>query len=100
MKFTKQYQNDSDNFTQFFDECIVEVDEYSDGTGECVTLNEMYQLYSEWFVHTKGTQNPAPKKKDFRSNAVTKYGALTNNKWFGIKMKDINDNETDVLDDI
>ena len=100
MKFTKQYQNDSDNFTQFFDECIVEVDEYSDGKGECVTLNEMYQLYSEWFVHTKGTQNPVPKKKDFRSNAITKYGALTSNKWFGIKMKDINDNGNDVLDDI
>ena len=63
MKFTKQYQNDSDNFTQFFDECIVEVDEYSDGTGECVTLNEMYQLYSEWFVHTKGTQNPGSLKR-------------------------------------
>lgn len=97
-KFTKQYQNDSDNFTQFFDECIVEGSEH--GEGDCVTVNEMYQLYSEWFAHTKGTQTPVPKKKDFRANAIKKYGAISNNKWYGIKMKDIDENGEEVLDDI
>ena len=100
MKFTKQYQNDSDNFTQFFDECIVEVNEYSDGSGECVSLNEMYQLYSEWFAQNKGTKTAVPKKKDLKTNAIKKYGAATSNKWYGIKMKDISDNGEEVLDDI
>lgn len=100
MKFTKQYQNDSDNFTQFFDECIVESAEYSDSKGDCVSLNEMYQLYTEWFAQNKGTQTAPPKKRDLNTHAIKKYGAATSKKWFGIKLKDINDNDDDTLDDI
>ena len=100
MKFTKQYQNDSDNFTQFFDECIAEANEYSDSSGECVSLNEMYQLYTEWFAQNKGTQTSPPKRKDLNTHAIKKYGAATNKKWYGIKLKDINDNTEDTITDI
>lgn len=99
MKFTKQYQNDSDNFTQFFDECIVENTEHTGTAGDCVSLNEMYQLYTEWFAQNKGTQTSPPKKKDFKTHAINKFGAATSNKWYGIKLKDINDND-EPLEDI
>jgi len=100
MKFTKQYQNDSDNFTQFFEECIVTVAEYSDGNGDNVSLSEMYQMYNDWFVVNKGTKTAVPKKKDLKTNAIKKFGPCTSNKFYGIKMKDISDNSEDGIDDI
>ena len=99
MKFTKQYQNDSDNFTQFFDECIAEANEYSDSSGECVSLNGCINFILSG-SQNKGTQTSPPKRKDLNTHAIKKYGAATNKKWYGIKLKDINDNTEDTITDI
>jgi len=100
MKFTKQYQNESDNFTQFFEECIEVVDEYSEGNGDFVSVTEMYQMYNDWFVVNRGTNASVPKKKDLKANAVKKFGTCNNNKFYGIKMKDIADNSEDGINEI
>ena len=47
---TKEYQNDSDNFTQFFEECIVQDDAYN---GDFLSISDMYEVYKRLVCKTK-----------------------------------------------
>lgn len=82
MKFTKQYQNESDIFSQFFDECIVNTT-----NGEPLYLNDIYKIYSDWFLKEKGSSKKVPRKTDFKKNMIKRYGAATSNSWSGISLK-------------
>lgn len=84
LKATKEYQNDSDNFTQFFEECIVQDDAYN---GDFLSISDMYEVYKDWFVKQKGSNVTIPRQKDLKSNAINKYGVIKGNKWNGIKLK-------------
>jgi P4 family phage/plasmid primase-like protien len=92
MKFTKEYQNESDIFSQFFDECI------SNNTtnGEPLYLNDTYKIYSDWFQKEKGSSNKVPRKTDFKKNMIKHYGPCSGNSWTGISIK----NSTFTTDDI
>ena len=93
--FTKEYQNESDYFTQFFDECIVVTDNNSVG----ITLNDIIAVYQDWFPKNIGTNIQIPKRKDIRTNISKKYGApKSGSKWFGIALKEMTfqDDDTDI----
>ena len=94
-KFTKEYQNESDYFTQFFEECIVITDNSADG----ITLNDIIAVYQDWFPKNIGTNIQMPKRKDIKTNISKKYGApKSGSKWFGIALKELTfqDDDTDI----
>ena len=94
-KFTKEYQNESDYFTQFFEECIVVTDNSVDG----ITLNDIIAVYQDWFPKNIGTNIQMPKRKDIKTNISKKYGApKSGSKWFGIALKELTfqDDDTDI----
>ncbi len=83
-RVTKEYQNDSDNFTPFIEEFIVELTDY---TGEGLTLNEIYTIYQDWFKKARGSNLRVPKSKDIKKNLIKKFGQPTNSTWYGITLK-------------
>ena len=93
--FTKEYQNESDYFTQFFDECIV----VSENSTTGITLNDIIAVYQDWFPKNIGTNIQMPKRKDIKTNISKKYGApKSGSKWFGIALKELTfqDDDTDI----
>jgi len=81
---TRTYQYDNDNFSEFFDEYIVEVNKNkSDG----ITLTEIYTMYKDWYKKIKGKESGSPKRKDLKNNLIKKYGAPKFTTWFNITFK-------------
>ena len=66
--FTKEYQNESDYFTQFFDECIVTCENSTVG----ITLNDIIAVYQDWFPKNIGTNIQMPKRKDIKTNIIVR----------------------------
>lgn len=84
MKTTESYQYDNDNYSQFFNEKIIEV---KDINNEGITLHEIYTIYKSWFLEEKGTNQVVPKKKDLKSSLIKVYGKPKNNTWMSLSFK-------------
>lgn len=91
MKTTESYQYDNDNYSQFFNEKIIEV---KDINNEGITLHEIYTVYKSWFLEEKGTNQVVPKKKDLKNSLIKVYGKPKNNTWISLSFKNfIKDSE-------
>lgn len=94
MKFTKEYQNESDNFTQFMEECISE----TESNGEGLSSKDIYVVYQDWFIKNKGVKVPIPKKKALEDKLKKKYGVCKGNKWYGITLNNTIFAEDEIAD--
>jgi putative DNA primase/helicase len=87
-KYTDEYKSESDNFIQFINEKIIEVDD----SEQELRLDEIYFEYQNWFKQTKGITAKCPSRKDVKTNLTKKYGAKSNpnnrNGWIGLAIKD------------
>ena len=86
MKNTASYQNESDIFSQFVNEKIIELDDYS---GKSVKLDDVYTLFTHWFKHAYGNSNKCPSRKDVRKNMNEKFGKCDSTKlmWKGLSFR-------------
>ena len=70
---TQNYQNDSDCFSQFFNECIEE----KEGAPK-IKLEVIYSKFTTWFITAVGSVKP-PTKKDLKTNLIKKFGQSDKN---------------------
>jgi len=91
---TDEYHNESDIFTQFMNEKIIELDSNYEGSG--IKLDDAYFVFQEWYKQACGSNNKTPSRKDLKKNMCNKYGKCNNVKsyWKGITFR--ND---DILND-
>ena len=94
---TKMYQTESDQFVQFMNENVVEIDDYN---GEGIKLDDIYFIYQEWYKQTRGVNTKIPSRKELKKNLEKKYGKCNEkNRWFGISLNGESLNsETNELD--
>lgn len=93
---TKQYQNESDEFTQFINENIVSGDDYN---GQELKLDDIYFVFQEWFKQSKGQNVKVPLRRELQKNLEKKFGKTKGNKaWAGISLKHLSNDESNDLD--
>jgi P4 family phage/plasmid primase-like protien len=88
LKYTEEYQSESDFFIQFMNEKIVELDD----SEVQLKLDEIYYEYQLWFKQTKGQGTKCPSRKDLKTNLSKKFGAKSvpnnRNAWLGLAIKE------------
>ena len=94
IKNTKTYQEESDSFMQFANECITT----SDLTSK-IKFNETWDLYQMWFKNS-GLNIKQPTKKDFKKNIsqifqTTTNGSGSNEHWKGLSFVNADNDESD-----
>ena len=93
---TQNYQNDSDCFSQFFNECIEEK------PGDYIHLDIAFKAFIDWFNISFGNNSKHPSKKDLKTNMIKKFGQSDRN---GIRFKGLgfipieNKNDNSFLND-
>ena len=87
-KYTEEYQSESDNFIQFINEKIIELDD----TEVQLRLDEIYYEYQMWFKQTKGQGVKCPSRKDLKSAFTKKFGKkgapTDKNAWLGLGIRE------------
>lgn len=85
-KNTDDYQNESDIFTQFVSEKIIEDEE---GANNYIKLEDVNNIFQQWFKQAYGTSIKMPSRKDIKKNMQDKFGKCDNTKmvWKGLTFR-------------
>jgi P4 family phage/plasmid primase-like protien len=90
VEVTEMYRKNNDNMLQFVNERIIK-----DESDECegLTLNEVTEVYKDWYRETFGHFNGCMNKNDIKEDLFKRWGPSRANKWKKYRFRTIRDDE-------
>ena len=96
LKYTREYEKESDIYSEFIEEHIIEVDANNEKTSN----KELYSIFKDWYRENR-PGNKVPQMGEFKKDITKKFGAPKRGNggyWTNIKIK-FEDSEIDNISD-